>query len=87
MLLLFRQKKSANRRQKDITKRFGRKISSLETAAKNLDVILKEISENRNWLKEKLAIIQKPPLLGFEVSNVDKHVQFLKVLLFPVLTR
>ena len=73
------QIKLLDRRQKDVCKRFERKLSTLNKAMENQDVILQEALEIRKWIREKCTLLEKPPLLGFEVHASEKQIQNLKV--------
>lgn len=75
------QVKSADRRYNEITKKLQRKSQVLEMTRKGIDGAKSEIDEARNWVKDKLAELQKPKPLSFESSKVEEGLNSLKDLL------
>lgn len=71
--------KSVERRYNDLQNQIERKLQTLKSTSKTLANIQAEIDKIRNWVKEKLVVINEPLLIGFEVSGVDKHLLLLKV--------
>lgn len=76
---LYDQIKLLERRQKDVAKRFERKLNTLNQAVLNQDIVLQEVQEMQNWIREKSAVLDDPPLLGFETHATEKQLQNLKV--------
>ena len=70
---------SLERRQKEVSKRFERKLNALNKAVQNQDIVLQEIQNIRKWTREKNIMLNKPSLLGFEVDGSEKQLQNLKV--------
>jgi len=73
------QVKSLERRQKEVSKRFERKLNALNKAVQNQDIVLQEVQDIRKWIREKNMMLNKSSLLGFEVHAAEKQLQNLKV--------
>lgn len=73
------QVKSLERRQKEVSKRFERKLNMLNKAVENQGIIVQEVQDIQKWIHEKNSLLNKPSLLGFEVSDSEKQLQNLKV--------
>lgn len=46
---------------------------------KGLEAAQQEISQARDWVKEKMAFVQSPPPLGYENKATEERLQLLKV--------
>lgn len=76
--------KSVERRYNDIAKRIQRKAQVLAMTHKGLDAAQQEISQAREWVREKMAFVQAPPPLGYENKATEERVQLLKVRIFLI---
>lgn len=75
------QVKSAERRYNDISKKLQRKTEVLEMTRKGIDGTKSEIDDARNWVKDKLAELQKAKPLSYESGKVEERLNSLKDLL------
>ncbi|ERL91661.1 hypothetical protein D910_08989, partial [Dendroctonus ponderosae] len=75
------QVKSAERRCNDISKKLQRKTQVLEMTRKGIDGTKSEIDDARNWVKDKLAELQKAKPLSCESGKVEERLNSLRDLL------
>jgi nesprin-1 len=75
------QMKSIERRYNDIGKRLQRKLQILDMTRKGIDDTRNEIEHARDWVKDRLVELQRPPALGFESRKADDRLNALKGLL------
>lgn len=75
------QMKSVERRYNDIAKRLQRKSQILDMTRKGIEDTRNEIEQAREWVKEKLHELQKPPPLGFESRKAEDKLNTLRGLL------
>ncbi|KAK9694281.1 Spectrin repeat [Popillia japonica] len=74
------QLKAVERKKSDIGKRLQRKLQVLESTKKRIDDTRDEIEKAREWVKEKSAELQGPPL-GFESRRAEDKLNSLRALL------
>lgn len=75
------QMKSVERRYNDLGKRLQRKLQILEMTRKGIEDTRNEIQQARDWVKERLIELQRPPPLGFESRKAEDRLNSLKALL------
>jgi nesprin-1 len=77
------QLKSVERRYNDIAKRVQRKAQVLEMTRKGLEGAHQETEQAREWIREKLRMLEAQTPLGFESKVADDRLQSLRVSFSP----
>lgn len=72
------QVKSLERRYNDVGKRIDRKAQLLDVTNKGVEGAKDEIEQISNWVKEKIAELQAPSPMGYDVKSGENRQQALK---------